>query len=909
MNKLHITDLMSVELLQQFQDTFSEITGLPVIMTDADGNVITEGSNVSGFCWEHMKNSPEGSKRCRECSTVNAIKAFQTGAIEPYFCHAGLMDFSAPIVLNGEMIGCMNGGQVLTSLPEKDKIYELADDVGMDRDELWESILNVPVLPFEEVDRRAKYMGDIAKILSSMAYSSYLSKKAKEDIERAGDMKSNFLANMSHEIRTPMNAVIGLSEMALRENLPPAARDYINQIKSSGRVLLGIINDVLDFSKIESGKMDIIPVEFEALSIVNDVANVISVKLGEKNVELLLDVNPSFPSLLYGDNIRIKQVITNIANNAVKFTREGYVKLILDYEKIDDETIDFQCAVMDTGIGIKDEDKPKLFKSFNQLDSKRNRNIEGSGLGLAISKQLLSLMGGEISFISEYEKGTTFFISLKLKVLDWKPSVELKDSDKLVVLSVFKNPLIDRQIGKDLRGLGAEYYKMDSWEAVTEDLLKRVDDKPEKAYILTEKDCMGPELDEVLRKFDDVNCLCFENFTDDVKSSFPNLKIVKRPISVMKVAMLINGEEFMFPEQSEEAFEMDFEAPDAKILIVDDNPVNLTVAEGLLEPLRMKITTATSGKEAIKLIESSSKFDLIFMDHMMPELDGVETTRIIRRLHPSYDDVPVIALTANAISGAKEMFMKEGMNDFVAKPIEVRFLAAKVKQWLPEKLLKKRTAESNAVPAPGSSENAVLSASFPGIDFTEALQMVGNERLFVKILKEYYRTIPTASASIKEAFDNKDIKQYTILVHALKSSSRQIGAKELGDMAYELEMAGNAGDEKTIEAKTPYLLNKYISYKKMFEPYFAEDKQKNDSLPKADPEKTAELLDKMVNAAELLNMDMMEEVMEELKGYHYTKKAQELLEKLSEAVANVDVDTCEELCDKWKKQLNRKENK
>ncbi|MBP5249380.1 MAG: PocR ligand-binding domain-containing protein [Lachnospiraceae bacterium] len=899
-----LTELMTTEELQEFQDAFSDFTGLAALITDEKGSPVTKGSNFTEFCMDLIRKNPEGCKRCEECDKGGALETLKTGKPSVYHCHSGLIDFATPISLDGRMIGSLIGGQALTEEPDRDSIEDVAADLGIDPDALWEASQNVTIMPKEEIDKRADFLVKMGSLLSKMAFSRYSSLKAGKEMETAAEMKTNFLANMSHEIRTPMNAVIGLSEMALRENLPPAARDYINQIKSSGRVLLGIINDILDFSKIEAGKMDILPTDYEPLSIVNDVANMISVKIAEKNIELILDINPSFPAMLEGDNLRIKQVITNIANNAVKFTNKGYVKIIVDFEKVDENTIEFQCAVQDTGIGIKREDQEKLFKSFSQLDPKRNRNIEGTGLGLAICKRLLDLMGGDISFISEYGQGTTFFVSLRNKVIDWSPAVTLNDPKNVFVMTFLKNELLGDQVEKDLNMLGVANKRLNGWNEVEAEINKHKNGRSKKKYIVTEKDCMGPELDDILIKNDDVKCICFEDFMDDLKSSFPNLTISKRPESTIKLAMLLNGSESIFSEQTEAAYEMDFTAPGARILIVDDNPVNLTVAEGLLEPLDMKIFTAVSGKEAIAQIEKNpEKFDLIFMDHMMPDMDGVETTRIIRRLHPSYDDVPIIALTANAVNGAKELFLREGMNDFVAKPIEVRFLVAKVKQWLPQNLLKKKTADhAKSEASDNDSETAVFSADIPEMDFKSAIKMVGSESVLIKILEEYYKNIPDSAKAIKEAFETGDIKQYTILVHALKSSSRQVGAMVLGDMAAELEAAGKEEDLKTIKAKTPYLINKYMSYKKLFEPFLEKkDAASEKGKPKAKDDDIKDLTDKMIVAADILDMDAMEEVMGEFKAYSYPKKEAALIEELEKAVENVDVDGCREICNKLQK--------
>ncbi|MDE5932584.1 MAG: response regulator, partial [Lachnospiraceae bacterium] len=433
-----------------------------------------------------------------------------------------------------------------------------------------------------------------------------------------------------HEIRTPMNAVIGMAEMAMREDLPPAARNYINQIKEAGKSLLTIINDILDFSKIESGKMDINVEDYEPMSVVSDVANIVMTRLKGKDVELLLDISPNLPNKLLGDNIRIKQVLLNIANNAAKFTNTGKITLRMDYLQVDAGNIELNFSVEDTGIGIKKEDRHKLFQSFQQLDSKRNRNIEGTGLGLAISKQLLNLMDGDIWGESEYEKGSKFSFVLPQKVVDKTPCISVREPDSCLVTSLISNPHVRENFRKDVENLGVEYRELRS----SEELSLLQSDK--RCFLFLEKSMFSAEVEAFIKENPQITAVLLIDFFDTVQYEMQNLHIIKKPLFVLSIAMILNGENLLFDDGNAEVSEFDFIAPDAEILIVDDNAVNLTVAEGLLEPLKMHVDTAASGKEAIEKI-SVFHYDIVFMDHMMPELDGVETTRIIRRFHQEYN--------------------------------------------------------------------------------------------------------------------------------------------------------------------------------------------------------------------------------------------------------------------------------
>ncbi len=885
-DNIKITDLIDITYLQKIQDTFSEMTGMSSLVTDVNGIPITQGSNMMDFCMCYTRKTPLGDEKCKACDRYGMQLANEMDRSVAYKCHAGLTDFAAPIRANDKLLGCILGGQVLTEEIREDEVIAKAEELGIVPEIYLDAVKKVKIISQEQIEKAADFLYTIANILSEIAYNRYKVLQSNEEIERAANLKVDFLANMSHEIRTPMNAVIGMAEMALREELPETARQYISEIKVAGKSLLTIINDILDFSKIEAGKMDIVPVEYEIMSLVHDLSNIIVTRMGNKNVEFILDVNPCIPYKLYGDNDRIKQIILNVVNNAVKYTAKGKIEVHFDFEQKSSDEIVLIVSVEDTGIGIKQEDLDKLFDSFRQLDSKRNRNVEGTGLGLTICRQLLSLMDGAITVKSEYEKGSVFTIEIPQQVHDASKSISIKQKE-VCVAGVFASEYVREQLEKATRRFGIPYIDIRGKSEFNKILPDRV------THLFIESDIVGEDIIEFLEKNPEIIPVVVAGYQENIDCDIPNMIIAKKPICTLNLAMILNNEKLYYGQNEHNKDIFDFVAPTANILIVDDSPVNLTVAVGLLEPLKMNIDTAMSGKEAVEKI-SLNRYDIVFMDHMMPEMDGVETTHIIRRFHPEYNNLPIIALTANAVDGTMEMFLREGMNDFVAKPIEMRILVSKVKRWLPADKIERLNVELE--------ENRAESVCLPEIgdlNVRMAVHRLGSEKLFWNVLRDYYRVIEQKSTQIKKYEETKNWAAYTIEVHALKSASRQIGAERLADMAAELETAGNEGNEDVLHKKTDMMLELYRGYISVMKPYFVEKQKKKLVKQLITLEKQKEIFERLQNGMDDLDMDIMESVIEEMHQFLYSDSQKILFEQLQEAVANIDISRCEEIMMQW----------
>lgn len=599
--------------------------------------------------------------------------------------------------------------------------------------------------------------------------------KELEVAQKASEAKSSFLSSMSHEIRTPINAVLGLNEMILRESSDTQILEYANGVKSAGNSLLSIINDILDFSKIEAGKMDIIPVPYNLSSTINDLINMVQQRAENKGLTFKLNVDTTTPTSLIGDEIRIKQCVTNILTNAVKYTEEGSVTFNINYRKIDDESIALRFTVADTGIGIRKEDLDKLYSPFERIDEVRNRSIEGTGLGMSIVKKLLALMDTRLQVESEYGKGSVFSFEVVQKVLIWE------------------------EIG--------DY----------------------------------------------------------------NLKY----------------KEFL---ESRQEYHEKFWAPDAQILVVDDTPINLTVVRGLLKYTKIKVDTAESGRDTLAMVKEK-KYDMIFIDHRMPDMDGLETLAALKKLEGNLSiDAPCIALTANAGAGARDEYIAAGFNDYLSKPVNGELLEDMIKKYLPKEKVLEVTEDDNDPETKGkdSGDDSDVLEMIKGIDITEAEKNCGSRELLKDVVKEFLTTIDPKADSIEKFAAEGDLRNYTVAVHALKSSARLIGAMELSQLAAHLEECGNKEDKKEIDEKTSELLELFRSYKDKLSAI--DDSRENENLPEIGEDELKGAFSDMKELLEAYDFDTADGIMDMLKEYRIPEKYTEKYEKIKQLMSAVDRD-------------------
>lgn len=607
--------------------------------------------------------------------------------------------------------------------------------------------------------------------------------EAIADADRANKSKSIFLANMSQEIRTPIHAIIGFSELVLKSDISSQVRGYIEDIKLSSNNLLAIINDILDISKIESGKMELVPSNYYTSSLIKDVLLIVTTQAEGKGLNFAVDVDENLPNQMFGDKVRLRGVIINLLNNAVKYTESGEVCFTAKIKKKEDNIIWLEFIISDTGIGIKQEDLPNLFKKFERLDIKNNYNVEGSGLGLSISNGYIQLMGGEIHVNSVYGKGSEFKVIVPQKVIDEKPF--------------------------------------------------------DKKYMYSK---------------------------DEYNSS--------------------------------ERFRVD----SIEMLVVDDNKINLRMAQGLFGSYGFKVDVVDSGQKAIDIC-STKCYPLVFMDQMMPNIDGVTAMKEIRKINPYYypgNEGKIIVLTADAISGVRERLINEGFDEYIGKPFDVKKLENLFLRLIPREQIIYDSIESKNKDYESEEFISQLSAKLPRLNIISGLSYCDNNvNEYLEILKLAVEYGEEQINNLKKYKETKDYNNYTILVHSLKSNAKNIGADNIANLAQQLETHGKCEDYSYIDDNSEQLLNAYHDVLQditmVLTDYGIVSKPKDtscdqDNLECLDAQTISVLLDNILVYIEQFKFDSIFELLDDIKDCTLTNSDKKLFEQINESMQILDID-------------------
>lgn len=720
--------------------------------------------------------------------------------------------------------------------------------------------------------------------------------RTKQHAVEASLSKSSFLANMSHEIRTPMNAIKGLSELLMLTELSGVQLNYVQSIVSSSNSLLNIINDILDFSKIDANKVELITGTYDVEELVAEISNAVSLRAMDKNLMLFIEAMPTLPKALMGDDVRIKQIITNILSNAVKYTAEGYVRLELNGEWVNDKFY-LVCRVSDTGIGIRDEDFPQLFEAFTRLDLHTNRSIVGTGLGLAITKQLIEAMGGVIAVDSVYGEGSVFTVRIPQEVIDPRPLAEVEDAASKRILILDKNCAIGCSKTSLIEALKVPY------ELVTkaEDIAAL--DMTKFTHCLHDQTFEESIMDGLRAKAHDCQFIVLKDMRFAMKKSHERDMVLFIPMLVSELARALNKDGDLSYSSRNIAKTMgDISVVDASFLVVDDNEINLMVGGEILRSFGANVLCAHSGKQALEMC-AAQRFDIVFMDHMMPGMDGIEATGHIRQQEGPNKYTPVVALTANVVNGMREYYLEQGMDDFIGKPIDIDEISRVLSKWMPasklrgiafERIFASDNDEIDRIvfgkdqDCEARMNNLISAMDEFGLYASDVLSEVGGDYgEYINRMDRTAKELPAMTKALRSQIENDQWDEFSDTMYSVSKLIYDVGARDCASHARQMSRAAK---EKNIE----YVLGDFESL--MGNVYMLEKKMEV-AVPMVcggeaenfnDSDYMLKILKDMQAALQTKNIEKSMELMGDIAGHSLNKEIDTALGEIKEKIEQRD---------------------